>query len=238
MLKSHMVVALLSFVFLTEGTTAAQPGMRQDMATASHYRAFSFVMPLITMTKERVARLEFNLNGEGSVSLEGSLKNRREEVNEEEQLKTGESLMAEGYGASLLISRYSSGSDMSGFFWTLGGGMREEKFNWKVEAEERDPQANIALVDDKNQFEHEAIAKGGTAHIRIGYRYVGVTIPFAAGFYVGARHFQAGVDDSESRKEENTTRAEPDPMTDREKDRLRRRIATAPEAGLEFGFAF
>jgi hypothetical protein len=233
-----MVGALLSLVFLTGGTAAAQGGMRSDVATGSNYKAVSFVMPLLTMAKERVARLEFNLGGEGSLSLEGSVKNRREEVNEEEQLKTGESLMAEGYGMSLLISRYSSGADMSGFFWTLGGGVREERFNWQVAAEEKDPQADLSLVDDKNQFEHEAIAKGGTAHIRIGYRHVGETIPIAVGFYAGARHFQAGVDDSKSRDDKNTDRDEPDPMTDREKERLRRRVATAPEAGLEFGFSF
>ena len=235
--KSHMVGALLSLLILTDGTAVAQGGMRPEMATASSYKAVSFVMPLVTMTRERVARIEFNLGGEGSLSLEGSLKNRREEVNEDEQLKTGESLMAEGYGVSLLISRYSSGADMSGFFWTLGGGVREERFNWQVAVEEKDPQADLSLVDDKNRFDHEAIAKGGTAHIRIGYRYVGDTIPIAAGFYAGARHFQAGIDDSESPENRDAARGEPDPMTDREKERLRRRVATAPEAGLEFGFA-
>ena len=144
--------------------------------------------------------------------------------------------MAEGYGVALLISRYSSGANMSGFFWTLGGGMREERFNWQVAAEENDPQADLSLVDDKNRFDHEAIAKGATGHLRIGYRYVAESFPIAAGVYFGARHFQPSIEDGESKDEQKN--AQPDPMTDLEKERLKRRVATAPEAGIEFGFSF
>ena len=64
--KSHMVGALLSLVFLTDGTAVAQGGFRPEMAPTSNYKAVNFAMPLITMTKERVARIEFNLGGEGS----------------------------------------------------------------------------------------------------------------------------------------------------------------------------
>ena len=236
--KSHMVGALLSLVFLTDGTAVAQGGFRPEMAPTSNYKAVNFAMPLITMTKERVARIEFNLGGEGSLAVEGSLKSRREEVNEDVQLETGESLMAEGYGAALLISRYSSGIDMSGFYWTLGGGMREERYKWQVAAEKSDPQADFSLVNDKKRFEHEAIAKGATGHLRIGYRYVGESFPIAAGVYLGARHFQPGIEDDEANDEKNGPQNPPDPMTDREKERLKRRVATAPEAGIEFGFSF
>jgi hypothetical protein len=236
--KSHMVGALLSLVFLADGVAVAQGGFRPDMAPVSTYKAVSFSMPLVTMTRERVARLEFNLSGQGSIALEGSVKNRREEVGEEEQMETGESLMAEGYGAALLISRYSSGANMSGFYWTLGGGMREERINWQVEAEEKDPQADLRLVDDKNRFEHEVVAKGATGHLRIGYRYVADSIPIAAGIYLGARHFQAGVEDAETKDDPKYDQTKPDPMTNLEKERLKRRIATAPEAGVEFGFSF
>jgi hypothetical protein len=203
----------------------------------SSYRSTGLSIPAVTATREHAARLEFNLSGQGALGIEGTLKRKREEVSEKEQAETGESLIAEAQGAGLMISRYSSGMDMSGFYWTMAFGYREEKMSWTVAAEQNDPQANIMLLNDKNRFEHEAVAKGTTGSLRIGYRYVGSSLPVIAGVYLGARHFQASVEDAEQKDQDQGTVAA-DPMTDRERERLRRRVTSAPDAGLEIGFAF
>lgn len=197
-------------------------------------------MPVITAAKETVLRMEFNLSGQGAIALEGSLKKKREEVSESEQEDTGESLIAEGKGIALFISRYSDGGSMSGFYWGLGIGVREENMTWKVAAEKDDPQADYNLTNEKNQFEHQVVAKGNTGHIRIGYRYSAHSLPIAAGLYLGVRHFQASAQDAEQKKEapDQYDLSRSDPMTESERDRMKHRIATTPEAGLEFGFAF
>lgn len=235
----HGALLLANFA-LTSVAVAQGFGPAMMESTPSSYRAVGFSMPAVTATKETVARLEFNLAGQGALSIEGTMKKKRQEISEKEQQETGESLEAEGYAAAMHISRYSSGMDMSGFFWSLGVGYREERLKWTVAPEDNDPQANFSLVNDKNLFDHEATAKGTTGSLRVGYRFVGSSVPIIVGIYLGARHFQAGVEDAEAKEgdqasyDQNAT----DPMTDREKERLRRRVTTAPDAGLEVGFAF
>lgn len=222
------------------GQGGFSPQMMESRDSGSAYRSFGLTMPVITVSKETVVRMEFNLGGQGAIAVEGSLKKKREEVGESKQEETGESLIAEGKGLALFISRYSNGADMSGFYWGLGLGMREENLSWKVSAEKDDPQADYSLTNDKNQFEHQILAKGTTGHLRIGFRYVAQTLPVAAGLYAGARHFQASAEDDDRKKDDQKQydESKSDPMTDSERDRIKRRIATTPEVGLEFGFAF
>lgn len=239
---SFLSLSLIAGSLFISGSAAAQifnPKMGES--SGESYRVAGLSIPAITATREHVARLEFNLSGQGALGLEGVMKRKREEVSEEDHAETGESLISEAQGVGLMISRYSSGMDMSGFYWTMAFGYREEKHAWVVAPEENDPQADLALRNDNDMFEHEATSKGTTGALRIGFRYVGSSLPIMAGVYVGARHFQAQIEDAQKKDQDNTesySNVRSAPMTDREKERLRRRVTSAPDAGLEIGFAF
>jgi hypothetical protein len=203
------------------------------------FRSFILSIPVLTLNKEHLARLEFNLAGHASMTVEGTMKSRFEELTKEEQEETGESRSSAAKGVSLLFSRYTQPYAMAGFFFALGAGYRQEDVQWTVRPDEKDPAINLSLVDDDDdRLHHDMTLKGATGHLRVGYRYVGAEIPLLVGVFAGARHFQAGVEDvdPDDHDEDDDTRwAE---STDREKERARRAYASKPEAGIEIGFCF
>lgn len=209
----------------------------EERAGLGQYRSFTMSMPL-TINRESVGRLELNLAGKASVAFEGNFKKEREEATEEAQEEKNESMRAEGKGAALFVQRYMDGAAMAGMYWGLGVGYREETVRWRVQPEESDKQVNFSLVDKDRMLNHDAELKGTTGHLRVGYRYVAADLPFVVGGYVGGRHFQAGVRDGEQTDEEEDANVKQAPLTDAEKERLRRKYTTKPEAGLELGITF
>ena len=132
---------------------------------------------------------------------------------------------------------------MSGVYWSLGVGYREQQGTWIVEPEENDKQIDFGLVDeDTGKLHHEVKISGMTGHGRLGYRYIGNQYPFVAGLYAGARHWQSSVEDNSedavSNEEQLTENEYTVAMTEKEKSRLKRRFMTRPELGVEFGWAF
>lgn len=217
-------------VALAQGFTKA----KVSSEGGGSYRGFLFALPL-TLTSESVGRLEFNLQGHAALGVEANFKRKIDDIDEETRKETGESLVTNGRGASILISRYSDGAAMAGFYWAIGAGYREMDADWRVRPESSDSQVDMSLVDDTDRLNHNATLKGGTAHVRIGYRYVGTDVPLSIGAYLGIRHFQADVSDETPKASASVTYAN---MTDKEKDRLARRYTTAPEPGIEFGIVF
>lgn len=217
-------------------TKAAFGGDGEGSGSGS-YRAFTMSAPL-TINAERVGRLEFNLAGKASLALEGNFKAEREEAPEKAQEEKNESMRAEGKGAALMVQRYVDGAAMAGLYWGLGVGYREETVRWRVRPEDSDRQVDLSLTDKDRMLNHDATLKGTTGHLRIGYRYVAAELPFVIGGYLGGRHFQAGVKDAEQTDEEEGQNVKQAPMTDGEKERLRRKYTTKPEAGVELGITF
>jgi hypothetical protein len=180
--------------------------------------------------------MEFNLMGEGSLALEISGQKAEEQIAEERQLTTRESMVAGGKAASIIVSRYSHPQSMSGFFWALGAGLREERADWRVQPSDKDTGAKSLRTDQDGLLNHRASLKGGTVHGRLGYRYSGTSYPFMIGGYIGARHFQASVNDLGGDSEDSNVTITA--MTDYEKEKLRRRSGTSSESTIEVGVMF
>lgn len=213
---------------------------QQEISAGSHgYRTFAVTVPF-TFTRDSVLHFDVNLGAHAALGLEATYMRRGEEIGEETQAETNESLLTDGMGATLLLSRFSNGPTLSGFYYSLGLGYRQQTAQWAVEPDANDPDVDLALVDDEDRLNHDAVMKGPTAHIRIGYRYVGDEIPFSFGFYVGVRHFQSAVEDRDVQSDDPRRRADVPyaTMTEKEKDGLKKRFATSPEPGLELGWAF
>ncbi len=241
----------LSLVFAVLGfatpALAQQPGKPTMMPmgigggesreSSGPYRAFTMAMPL-TINSERVGRLEFNLAAKASLAVEANFKKEREEASDEAQEERNESMRAEGKGAAIFVHRYMDGAAMAGMYWGLGVGYRQETVRWRVQPDEADKQVNLALTDKDRMLNHDAELKGTTGHLRVGYRYVATELPFVIGGYIGGRHFQAGVQDGKQTDEEEEENVKQAPLTDSEKERLRRKYTTKPEAGIEFGVTF
>lgn len=252
MRKPAILSAIVLALYFVAGKASAQVGGpmmmepsggggggkgREERGGIGQYRTFTFSAPL-TITKETVARLEFNLAGKASLALEGMYKREREEVSEKDHEETGESQRAKGQGGAIFVSRYMDGAAMGGLFWGLGVGYREETIRWRVAPEKSDKQVNMALADKDKMLNHDAELKGTTGHLRVGYRFITPEIPVTFGGYIGGRHFQAGVTDGEPSDEDEDAKVKKADMTDDEKERLRRQYTTKPEAGVELGVTF
>ena len=100
MLRYTARVASLSFLVLGAQVAAAQgkpmklPSMMGDEDRGGGgggvYRTFTMSLPVVTLAGEHVGRMEFNLDGKGSLAVEASIKNRREEIAKDKQEETGE----------------------------------------------------------------------------------------------------------------------------------------------------
>lgn len=222
---------------LAQGKGSPFGGMSVEPADKDEFRSFILSTPIANFNGETIVHMELNLAGNATLALEGIMKRAFEEVDEKEMEETGESRSSKAKGGALILSRYSRPMSMAGFYWSIGAGYRQEDVTWSVRPDEQDPDASqsFGLVDEKGNLHHDARLSGMTGNFRGGYRYVGKDFPFLGGIYLGARHFQAGVEDNEVKRDEPVRVAS---MTDREKERLRRKYSTRPEFGLEVGFRF
>jgi hypothetical protein len=225
---SYLVLATL---------TATSAGSVQAQSKQGPYRSFAMSIPLISLTRESVARMELNLGGEASIAVEGTWIRQGEEYTEKDAEETGEQIESKGREVALYVTRYTQPHAMAGFYWTLGAGYRQMEAKWQTPVDSNDPDGQLSLADDEQRYHHDAAVKGMTGHGRLGYRYVGSDWPLMAGGYAGLRHFQNDISDRE--KDSKTEDGDAiSVMTDREKDRLVRHYMTALELGLEFGFVF
>ena len=226
---------------LAQGMGKGNPyaGMSAERpASGGEYRSVSVSMPLISMAREAVGHVDFNLSGKGAIGLEVMAKGRQDEIDPKIHQATGESLIAQGRGAALFISRWSHPANMSGGFWGMGLGYRQETVKWRVAPLQGDKRAALTLADQDHLLNHSAELHGVTGHARAGYRYVGSDMPFIIGGYIGIRHFQAGVQDAKAEANRAPGAVATAPLSDKEKDKLLFRAETKPESGIEIGFVF
>lgn len=221
----------------------AQAAMKAQNNSGDAGRDVAFALPL-ALYGESVARFELNLDQRASLSFELNIKRRRDDVREAEAETTQESLLTDAKGGILMISRYSEPNRLAGFYWTLGAGFRTMNADWQVQPDPRDKYADLSLTSlaentDVSVFHHRATLAGTTGHLRAGYRYVAQELPLMIGGYIGIRHFQASVKDAKLEGNEGADQGWfYAPMTERERERLRRRYMTQLEPAIELGFVF
>ena len=182
--------------------------------------------------------MEFNLRGQAGIAVEATYVHRNDDVSKSEAEDTNDdTLQNEGRQAAIFISRYSEASRMAGFYWTLGMGYRSQDVDWEVEPDGADEDIDLSLVQETTgKLRHEATLTGITGHGRLGYRYIGTSVPFIVGGYGGLRHWSVGAQDRLG--EDNVANEGVAPLTNQEKGRLNRRFTTRPELGIEIGYAF
>jgi|GEM_PF-1012951 len=226
-------------------TPFSPPRASAPMASRSQesggYRSFDLTLPVVTLARQAQGRIEYNMGGLATISLEGARMVRGEDLSDEEIEESGDSLQSEAVQGAILFSRYSNGPTMSGFFWSLGAGYRKVNAYWHTNPDTgRTPDENpgrMSLADDKGKLHHDLELAGGTGHGRIGWRWIGESFPMLIGAHIGVRHFDPTIKDAEeSRLETETMRMAP--TNDVEKRNLKRRMMTALEPGVEIGFAF
>ena len=199
----------------------------------SGYRAFMIALPVINVGGGTVGRAELNLYGRGSLAIEGTYQGKNEDITKKEQKLTGESMITQARAMTVFLARYGEPTQMAGFYYGLGVGYRRESANWHLKPTGT---SAAAALDDVDFANHSASLIGPTGHLRGGWRYVGKEFPLLIGAYVGMRHFESVVSDAQPGGQAVGGGAYSN-MTESEKDRLKRRFATTPEAGLEIGFA-
>lgn len=197
------------------------------------YRAVVLSLPIVNVGGGMVGRGELNLYGRASLAIEGTYQAKSEDMTKKEQQKTGESMMTQARAISAFLARYSEPMQMAGFYYGLGVGYRQETAKWRLKP---DGTMTAAALDEQRFANHAATMAGPTGHVRGGYRYVGKEVPLLIGAYVGLRHFESVVKDAQPSAIPLGGGSYSD-MTDAQKEHLKRRFATAPEAGLEIGFA-
>jgi hypothetical protein len=195
-------------------------------------RSFILTIPVITLTRDAAFRGEYNLK-DATLAVEGASMVESEEYTEEKIAETGDSMISKGGHVSVLVSRYSQPNNMSGWFWTLGAGVREMRGTWKTNPSSLALASGMPLVmDDAGKVIHEYTARGLVGHARTGYRWVAQSIPLSIGGHLGLRHFDARFADKDG------LRADSSPLSDEDKAALRRRYMTRLEPAVEFGLAF
>lgn len=244
---SHHSSTLSCLLFLGLSTSAFAQNMSKPKSDFSSSRGnsndFAISLPL-ALYGESVARVEFNLGHQASLALEGNFKRRNDDISEKDAEESHESLITDAKGALILISRYSEPSRLAGFYWSLGLGFRSMNADWQVQPDPTDKKADLSLTatteDGSTEvFHHRATMTGSTGHLRGGYRYVSEEFPFMFGIYMGIRHFQASLKDTPI---DGSERDGNEPvyasMTERERERLKRRYMTQLEPAIELGFIF
>jgi hypothetical protein len=217
--------------------SAPKASLGSSKKSEAGYRSFNMMLPVVTLARQAQGRIEYNMGGIASISIEGTRMVRGEELSDQEVLESGDSLETDAVQGAVLISRYSYGATMSGFYWSLGTGYRKVDAYWRSSPEGDDASTRMSLADQKGKLNHHLDLSGGTGHGRIGWRWVGESFPMLLGAHIGVRHFNATVKDVEDSKLQ-TDSMRISPTTNVEKKNLKRRMMTALEPGVELGVAF
>ncbi len=193
-------------------------------------RYFSLSLPLLEIMGTRTMRMELNLLGDGSLTLEGQY-SRESELLSKNQKKTDGSLKSTSTQASLIYTRYTNNKQMSGFYLGFGAGYRQDSNVWK--AVEARPAYGLSSETSREKAS-EFKANGLIYQARGGYRFIGERVPILIGGFLGVRHYdvklQKEKDDKPSTHNKN--------ISDEKFERYKNLVTTGFEPGIEFGFAF
>lgn len=205
-------------------------------------KKFLVSLPIITVGREAITKLEYNTGSAGSVALEWSLLDDGQELRKHElEVNPQHSLMAKGQELALVFSRFSNAHDMSGWFWNLSLGYRKISGTWKkdpFDAETRQRESLSLYVNDEGLVTHKFGLEGTTVSGRCGYRFVGNKYGLVAGVYLGIRHFQNKVNDYSLNQQGELEASLASEMPQQDKISLKRRFMSSFQPGFELGWAF
>ncbi len=219
---------------------SGSPGPSSGMSSGSSgntsaggSRSLVLTVPVVNLTRDAAIRAEVNLHSV-SLSIESAISEESEEYPEEKILLTGDSMITNGRHIALMLSRYGNPANMSGWFWTLGAGLRRMNGTWKTNPSQLGLIKGAAslVIDDAGKVMHRYTATGTTGHARFGYRWVSQSIPLAIGGHIGVRHFDGQF------KDLDPVDADFSPLAIDDQASLRRRYMTRLEPAIEFGLAF
>lgn len=188
-------------------------------------------LPVVTVGREGVIRAEYNLFQKGTLALEWTEwvgKGERQELGLRDRKENpGNSLLSEGRELGLMFGRYSNPTNMSGFNWGAGAGYRSTKLNWTKTSFNK----STNIQEETNHY--RVYANGPSLSARVGYRFVGDSIGFTIGSYIGVKHFLSQLTDASG--DDSSTFS---PISARDKSVLQQKIATLLKIGIEIGWAF
>ncbi len=215
--------------FLVAVLTISDVGFSMGAQTKA-YRYTHVSFPLINFGREMAAHVEMNLFGNAGVSFEYIKVNAAEEFSDKEVEEKGVSLKTYGWEASLAVARYSRPQHMAGFYWLLGAGYRSLEVELRKQRESDYVLATDERLEEEGWVAYDMTASGVTGRGRLGYRYIGQSVPFIVGGFFGIRHFASKFNDKNK-----DTKPEDSPVTVDEKDSFSRMAMTKMVLGLEVG---
>lgn len=203
----------------------------EPMWALADAKYFLITLPVVTFGREGAIRGEYNLFQKGTLALEWTEwvgRGKREELsNPEIKASPGSSLLSEGRELGLMFGRYTDPLNMGGFHWGMGAGYRFMKADWV-----RTPSAHGNGGLSTSSMYH-VNASGPTLAARLGYRFVGDSIGFAIGSFLGVKHYINEVSDA---SEEDTSKYSH--ISTKDKHYLQKKFATSLKIGIEIGWAF
>ena len=200
--------------------------MSYGWAEAKTQKDFHVSLPFIQIGREAKGAIGYNMGDYGVFSLEVGIMPEEEELGESERKeKPDDSLLTRGQEAKVMLSQYNNTSQMSGFFWAVGLGYRQVDFDWITTQND---------LDTGEKSLYQAQAQGPIAETRGGYRYVNEDWGFLAGIYLGIRHFENQIADTNTEADE----LDYQPIDESSKKNLRERFMTSLIPGIEIGWAF
>jgi len=194
------------------------------------YRYTHVSVPLINFGREVAAHVEANVLGNAGISIEYIKVNPGEEFSDKESKEKGISLNTSGWEVGLAVARYSKPQPMAGFYWLLGAGYRSLNAELKKQRDESYVLATDERMEDEGWVAYDMEATGMTGRGRLGYRYIGESVPFIVGGFFGIRHFASEFSDGNS-----GVRPEDSPVTPDEKKAFSRLMMSKMMLGVEVG---
>lgn len=191
-------------------------------------------LPLVSMGRESLLGLEFNMMNEFSLGIHWGVLSEGEELRKNELEKhPDDSFVTSGQDIGLIFQRFSNPSEMSGFHWGLSAGYRRVVGVWTKDPYS-DGQVSRSGMDENGKIRQYLEMSGTSLGFRTGYRFVADSPGFMVGIYLKLRHFQNQVKDQESKKDEPFRVA----ISKEDSGALKRRLMSSMLAGIEVGWAF
>ncbi|MEZ4742360.1 MAG: hypothetical protein R3B45_07930 [Bdellovibrionota bacterium] len=200
-------------------------------------KSMLFTLPLVSIAQDKRARVEFNLSTKGSIALEGSYMPEREELREDElKERDGDSLKINGREYKIMFARYSQGAKMGGWYWGLGFGQRTLDATW-VKSPYALAEDQFGLEDENGKITNKVRISGTTLEGRGGYRYVSSDLGFVIGIYLGIRHYQNTIHNSDDVElsDPNDSLVE---IHSHDEGTLSRRLMSRMVPDIEIGWSF
>ncbi|MFK7873347.1 MAG: hypothetical protein AB8C84_09290 [Oligoflexales bacterium] len=194
---------------------------------AAFSSSFLVTLPLVAVDREWAGRAEYNIMKKGGIAFELGGQSAGEDLTQTERTENpGRSLLSMAREVRFMVSRYTYGHNMSGFYWGAGLGYRQAAAKWSQVT-----QGLSAVEEDAQTYALDL--EGHTLNARAGYRMQS-DMGVMAGLYLGFEHFEAKVRDSVVGGEYDEIQESSSEI----RNKVARKMADRFRPGFEFGWAF